>query len=54
MPEPARGLIAALAELSPRQRSALILHYYAGYSTREVAPARANAIGRCELLLVPA
>jgi RNA polymerase sigma-70 factor (ECF subfamily) len=37
MPEPPRDLIAALAALSPRQRSALILHYYAGYSTREVA-----------------
>jgi RNA polymerase sigma factor (sigma-70 family) len=37
MPEPPHDLIAALAGLSPRQRAALILHYYAGYSTREVA-----------------
>jgi RNA polymerase sigma-70 factor (ECF subfamily) len=37
MPEPPRDLIAALAKLSPRQRATLILHYYAGYSTREVA-----------------
>ncbi len=37
MPEPPHDLIAALARLSPRQRATLILHYYAGYSTREVA-----------------
>jgi RNA polymerase sigma-70 factor, ECF subfamily len=36
MPEPPRDLIAALDKLSPRQRAALVLHYYAGYSTREV------------------
>lgn len=37
MPEPALDLIATLAKLSPRQRAALILRHYAGYSTREVA-----------------
>ncbi len=37
MPEPPRDLIAALSKLSPRQRGALILRHYAGYSTREVA-----------------
>jgi len=36
MPEPPHDLIATLAKLSPKQRAALILHYYAGYSTREV------------------
>ena len=36
MPEPPHDLIAALAKLSPNQRAALILHHYAGYSTREI------------------
>jgi len=36
MPEPPRDLIAALHKLSPRQRAALVLHYYVGYSTREI------------------
>src|SRR5207253_2813306 len=36
MDDPPRDLIAALASLSPRQRVALILHYYGGYSTGEV------------------
>lgn len=33
----ASGLIAALQLVSPRQRSVLVLHYYAGYRTREIA-----------------
>jgi DNA-directed RNA polymerase specialized sigma24 family protein len=37
MPEPPHDLIAALAKLSPKQRKALILRYYVGYSTRDVA-----------------
>ena len=37
MPDPPRDLVAALATLSPKQRAALILHFYAGYATREVA-----------------
>jgi RNA polymerase sigma factor (sigma-70 family) len=36
MPEPPDDLIATLAKLSPKQRAALILHHYAGYSTREI------------------
>ena len=36
MPEPPHDLVATLAKLSPNQRAALILHHYAGYSTREV------------------
>ena len=36
-PDPPRELIAALRRLSPNQRASLILHHYAGYSTREVA-----------------
>jgi DNA-directed RNA polymerase specialized sigma24 family protein len=37
MPEPPHDLIAALAKLSPKQRKALILRYYVGYPTRDVA-----------------
>jgi RNA polymerase sigma-70 factor (ECF subfamily) len=37
MPESPRELVAALAEISPKQRAALILRFYAGYPTREVA-----------------
>jgi RNA polymerase sigma-70 factor (ECF subfamily) len=37
MEEPARELVAALAELSDRQRSAVVLHHAAGYRIREVA-----------------
>jgi RNA polymerase sigma factor (sigma-70 family) len=35
-PEPA-GLFEALDQLSERQRAAIVLHYYAGYSLDEVA-----------------
>jgi RNA polymerase sigma factor (sigma-70 family) len=37
MPETLVDLIRALDRLSPNQRAAVILHHYAGYSTREVA-----------------
>jgi RNA polymerase sigma factor (sigma-70 family) len=30
-------LLRALARLGPKQRAAIVLHHYAGYSTREVA-----------------
>lgn len=30
-------LLDALRQISPRQRAALVLHYYAGYSAREIA-----------------
>jgi RNA polymerase sigma factor (sigma-70 family) len=33
----ASEVLAALARLSPRQRAAIVLHYYAGYSLREIA-----------------
>jgi RNA polymerase sigma-70 factor (ECF subfamily) len=33
----ARSLLEALARLSPRQRGAIVLHYYGGYSAKEVA-----------------
>lgn len=35
--EPAWEIRAALARLSPMQRSAVILHYYAGYPASEIA-----------------
>lgn len=35
MPDPPTDLLDALAELSPRQRAALLLHDYAGYSASE-------------------
>jgi RNA polymerase sigma-70 factor (ECF subfamily) len=37
MPQPTVDLVKALRSLAPRQREALILHHYAGYSTKEVA-----------------
>jgi RNA polymerase sigma factor (sigma-70 family) len=39
----ARELLAALARLSPRQRSAIALHYYGGYSAREIAAITGSA-----------
>ena len=35
--EPAWEVRAALARLSPMQRSAVVLHYYAGYQASEIA-----------------
>ncbi|HYY07056.1 MAG TPA: sigma-70 family RNA polymerase sigma factor [Actinomycetota bacterium] len=35
--DPATDLLPALARLPPKQRAALILHYYIGYRTREIA-----------------
>jgi RNA polymerase sigma-70 factor (ECF subfamily) len=35
--EPSARLVSALARLSPNQRAALVLHYYAGYPTNEIA-----------------
>jgi RNA polymerase sigma-70 factor (ECF subfamily) len=36
-PEPAWDLIDALGRLTDRQRACLVLHYYAGYSSVEIA-----------------
>ncbi len=33
----AQEVVAGLARLSPRQRSAVVLHYYGGYTAREIA-----------------
>ncbi len=37
MEEPSARLVAGLSRLSPNQRAALVLHYYAGYPTKEIA-----------------
>ena len=37
MPEPAAGFVAALAQLSPKQRAAAVLHFRDGYTLAEVA-----------------
>ena len=37
MPEPAFDLLSALAQLSPKQRAAAVLHFYNGYSKAETA-----------------
>lgn len=37
MPEPLSELAAALAQLSPKQRAAAVLHYRDGYTAAEVA-----------------
>lgn len=37
MPHPLTDVLDALAKLSPKQRAAVILHHYAGYSVKEVA-----------------
>jgi RNA polymerase sigma-70 factor (ECF subfamily) len=37
MEEPARDLVAALAQLSDKQRAAVVLHHAAGYPVNEVA-----------------
>lgn len=35
--DPADDLVQALRHLSPKQRGAVVLHHYAGYSAREIA-----------------
>jgi RNA polymerase sigma factor (sigma-70 family) len=37
MEEPARELVAALAKLSAKQRTAVVLHHAAGYPVNDVA-----------------
>jgi DNA-directed RNA polymerase specialized sigma24 family protein len=37
MEQPPAGLVAGLSRLSPNQRAALVLHYYVGYPTKEIA-----------------
>jgi len=48
MPEPAFDLMSALAQLSPKQRAAAVLHFYNGYSkaeTAELIGSTASAVG---------
>jgi DNA-directed RNA polymerase specialized sigma24 family protein len=37
VPQPTWELLSVLRHLPPRQRAALVLHYYAGYKAREIA-----------------
>ena len=37
MPAPPVDVIRALESLSPKQRASIVLHHYAGYSTKETA-----------------
>ena len=37
IPQPTGELLSTLGLLPPRQRAALVLHYYAGYKAREIA-----------------
>jgi RNA polymerase sigma factor (sigma-70 family) len=37
LPESSREVVTLLGRLSPKQRAALILRYYAGYTSREIA-----------------
>jgi RNA polymerase sigma factor (sigma-70 family) len=48
MPEPALDLVTALAQLSPKQRAAAVLHFYDGYTKAETAKligSTASAVG---------
>lgn len=49
--EPARELIAALGKLSPRQRSAVVLHHAAGYPLREVGEILGSTTGAVKVHL---
>ena len=49
--EPARELISALAMLSPKQRSAMVLHHAAGYPLREVAEILGSTTGAVKVHL---
>lgn len=52
MEEPARELVAALAELSPRQRAAVVLHDAAGYPLKEVAGILGSTTGAVKVHLL--
>jgi RNA polymerase sigma-70 factor (ECF subfamily) len=43
--DPPNDLFRALRSLSPKQRAAILLHFYAGYSTREVAAILGSSMG---------
>lgn len=45
MPEPPIDLVRILSQLSPKQRAVIILHFYSGYSTREVAAILGSTAG---------
>lgn len=43
--EPPTDLLRALGRLSPKQRAAIVLRFYAGYTTREVAAILGSTTG---------
>ncbi|MBI3648879.1 MAG: sigma-70 family RNA polymerase sigma factor [Actinobacteria bacterium] len=45
MSEPPTDLLRILGQLSPKQRAVIILHFYAGHSTREVAAILGSTTG---------
>ena len=45
MPEPPTDLLRILGQLSPKQRAVIILRFYAGHSTREVAAILGSTTG---------
>ena len=45
MPEPPTDLLRVLQQLSPKQRAVIVLHFYAGHSTREVAAILGSTTG---------
>jgi RNA polymerase sigma-70 factor, ECF subfamily len=45
MTEPPTDLLRILGQLSPKQRAVIILHFYAGHSTREVAAILGSTAG---------
>ena len=51
MEEPARELVAALAKLSPKQRTAIVLHHAAGYPVGEVAAILGSTAGAVKVHL---
>lgn len=50
--ERAEELVAALAELSPNQRAAVVLHHYAGYPADEVAEIIGSSAGAVRVHLL--
>jgi RNA polymerase sigma-70 factor (ECF subfamily) len=52
MEEPARELVTALAQLSPKQRSAVVLHHAAGYPVKDVAAILGSSVGAVKVHLL--
>lgn len=52
MEEPARELVAALAQLSPKQRAAVVLHHAEGFRVKEVATILGSTPGAVKVHLL--